>query len=217
MKIKKKLKLSLVCTLFLGAGAINQTINLANETPHVERVEMKRSQEQKEPAFDFGKWFQENITPEVITNVITWIMYAFSFFKTLKIITLYKKEGKTNVESINQFIDNSTKELFVNLKKEFNNKLIVPLMAKIDSMQEVIDRLVKAMILSVEKTPESRLALLQLFDDYKNKTKLIDEVQAQIQKEIDDKAKDKSAKVEILTNIEQENKITEEIKTKPMI
>lgn len=123
-------------------------------------------------------------------------------------ITLIKKQ-KIKTATVNQLT-----ELFTNLIKEVNNEevkkalegifgqTVEKLVNKMDGVDELVNKMVKCMLLMQENTPESRLAIineLTLNDDNK---KLSEEIKNMISKEVE--AQNKA--------IEERNSSIEEMK-----
>ena len=166
--------------------------------------EIVENPEVVEEAFDFGKYFKELFTPELITTIVAMIGALSSI---IALINNARKLAKSNMGTIHDVINavqnKMDEENDVNI-----TKVISPLVKKMEKIEDTEETLIKAIALMQDQTPEGKLALLNLLQSIgKVKDDTIVKAEEKVKKANEEKKENEEKAIKELEAIEKEEKV----------
>lgn len=120
--------------------------------------EIVENPEVVEEVFDFGKYFKELFTPELITTIIAMIGALSSIFALIKNVRTLAKQNSGTIKDVISAVQTKMDE-----NNDANiTKVISPLAKKMEKIEDTEEILIKVLALMQDTTPQSKLALLDL-------------------------------------------------------
>ena len=160
---------------------------------------VEQNPEVVEEVFDFGKYFKELFTPELIATIVAMIGALSSIFALIKNVRTLAKQNSGTIKDVISAV-----QLKMDEESDRNiAKVISPLVKKMEKIEDTEETLIKVIALMQDNSPQSKLALLDLLqsigkvkDDTIVKAKENVEKQELAQKENEEKALKELAEIE---------------------
>lgn len=163
--------------LFISALAFSP-ITLEDTTVVEPPIEEPTNTTEDEPLTEEGftekirEFFEQYLSADMVANIINWAIDSGLLIALFGVYLKYRKYKSLSSEEIAKKVDDRIKQ---ELKKSFeklSEEQLQQLIDKVNSYEDVLNTLEKALILSQDKTAEGKKALLDLISEKTNSSEV---------------------------------------------
>ena len=114
---------------------------------------------------DFWMYVKDYLTPQTITVITTVICFLIALLRLLSSVKTLRTQKAMTLQNVLTELKKYVDMCKDNEIKSAIETIINPLVAKVDSINPVLETFSKILALSQENTPESKIAILNLIQD----------------------------------------------------
>lgn len=163
--------------LFIGSLAFSP-ITLADTTVVEPPVEETTNTTEDEPLTEEGftekikEFFEQYLSADMVANIINWAIDSGLLIALFGVYLKYRKYKSLSSEEIAKKVDDRIKQELKESFEKLSEEQLQQLIDKVNSYEDVLNTLEKALILSQDKTAEGKKALLDLISEKTNSSEV---------------------------------------------
>lgn len=163
--------------LFIGSLAFSP-ITLADTTVVEPPVEETTNTTEGEPLTEEGftekirEFFEQYMSADMVANIINWAIDSGLLIALFGVYLKYRKYKSLSSEEIAKKVDDRVKQELKASFEKLSDEKLQGLIDKVNSYEDVLNTLEKALILSQDKTAEGKKALLDLISEKTNSSEV---------------------------------------------
>ena len=159
--------------LFISTLAFSP-ITLEDTTVVEPPIEETTNTTEDEPLTEEGftekirEFFEQYLSADMVANIINWAIDSGLLIALFGVYLKYRKYKSLSSEEIAKKVDDRIKQELKESFEKLSEEQLQQLIDKVNSYEDVLNTLEKALILSQDKTAEGKKALLDLISDKTN-------------------------------------------------
>lgn len=163
--------------LFMGTLAFSP-ITLGDTTVVEPPIEETTNTTEDEPLTEEGftekikEFFEQYMSADMVANIINWAIDSGLLIALFGVYLKYRKYKSLSSEEIAKKVDDRIKQELKESFEKLSEKQLQQLIDKVNSYEDVLNTLEKALILSQDKTAEGKKALLDLISEKTNSSEV---------------------------------------------
>lgn len=163
--------------LFIGSLAFSP-ITLGDTTVVEPPVEETTNTTEDEPLTEEGftekikEFFEQYMSADMVANIINWAIDSGLLIALFGVYLKYRKYKSLSSEEIAKKVDDRIKQELKESFEKLSDEKLQGLIDKVNSYEDVLNTLEKALILSQDKTAEGKKALLDLISEKTNSSEV---------------------------------------------
>ena len=163
--------------LFIGTLAFSP-ITLGDTTVVEPPIEETTNTTEDEPLTEEGftekikEFFEQYLSADMVANIINWAIDSGLLIALFGVYLKYRKYKSLSSEEIAKKVDDRIKQELKESFEKLSEEQLQGLINKVNSYEDVLNTLEKALILSQDKTAEGKKALLDLISEKTNSSEV---------------------------------------------
>ena len=163
--------------LFIGSLAFSP-ITLADTTVVEPPIEETTNTTEDEPLTEesftekIREFFEQYLSADMVANIINWAIDSGLLIALFGVYLKYRKYKSLSSEEIAKKVDDRIKQELKESFEKLSEEQLQQLIDKVNSYEDVLNTLEKALILSQDKTAEGKKALLDLISEKTNSSEV---------------------------------------------
>lgn len=163
--------------LFIGSLAFSP-ITLADTTVVEPPIEETTNTTEDEPLTEesftekIREFFEQYLSADMVANIINWAIDSGLLIALFGVYLKYRKYKSLSSEEIAKKVDDRIKQELKESFEKLSEEQLQQLINKVNSYEDVLNTLEKALILSQDKTAEGKKALLDLISEKTNSSEV---------------------------------------------
>lgn len=163
--------------LFISTLAFSP-ITLEDTTVIEPPIEETTNTTEDEPLTEEGftekirEFFEQYMSADMVANIINWAIDSGLLIALFGVYLRYRKYKSLSSEEIAKKVDDRIKQELKESFEKLSEEQLQQLIDKVNSYEDVLNTLEKALILSQDKTAEGKKALLDLISDKTNSSEV---------------------------------------------